>query len=75
MGDLNARVGVDRAGYEEVLGKYGNGSRNKEGDDLLRMCARNGLRVMNSRFQKEKKQLITRYAWDGASESVIDYII
>ena len=29
LGDFNAQVGEERSGYEEVIGKYGYGRRNK----------------------------------------------
>ena len=75
MGDLNAKVGTDRCGFEEVLGEHGHGRRDREGILLLEMCARNALIIGNSLFKKRVSHKVTRYGWDGMSESVIDYII
>ena len=50
-GDTNAHVGK-RQNSEETIGKYGWGRRNREGQDLVEMLARNQLVVVNSFFQK-----------------------
>ena len=44
---------------EEAVGKYGWGSRNREGQDLVEMLARNQLVVVNSFFQKRESHKIT----------------
>jgi exonuclease III len=33
-GDLNAQIGSDRTGYEQVVGCFGNESRNEDGERL-----------------------------------------
>lgn len=75
MGDFNAHVGTDRVGYEEVLGSFGYGRRNEEGERLLDLCQRNGLRIGNSWFKKRESHTVTRYSWDGRIKSVIDYVV
>ena len=40
-GDLNAHVGNNRRSYEEVMGEFGFGERNQEGEDLLQLCIQN----------------------------------
>jgi Reverse transcriptase (RNA-dependent DNA polymerase)/Endonuclease-reverse transcriptase len=76
MGDFNAKVGEDRNGYEDVMGKNGYGRRDKEGEVLLDFCKRNGLFICNTNFKKMlKEEKVTRVSWDGRNESVIDYII
>ena len=75
MGDLNAKVGANRIGFEHCLGENGYGKRDLEGTQLLEMCSRNGLIIGNSLFKKRKEHHITRYSWDGVYESVIDYIL
>ncbi|XP_047103326.1 uncharacterized protein LOC124722169 [Schistocerca piceifrons] len=42
-GDLNAQIGMDRNGYEEVMGPFGYGKRNVEGEEILNLCIRNPL--------------------------------
>ena len=44
-GDMNAHVGK-RQNSEETIGRYGWGSRNREGQDLVEMLARNQLVVV-----------------------------
>ena len=57
-GDINAHVGK-RQNSEESVGKYGWGSRNREGHDLVGMLTRNKLVVVNSFFQKRESHKIT----------------
>ena len=75
MGDMNAKVGENQKGWDGVLGAHGYGRRDKEGEMLLEMCSRNSLVIANSIFKKKVKHKITRYGWDGETESVIDYIV
>ena len=44
---------------EETVGKNGLGSRNREGQDLVAMLAKNQLVVVNSFFQKRESHKIT----------------
>ncbi|XP_018649407.1 putative bucentaur [Schistosoma mansoni] len=41
MGDLNAKVGVNNTGYEDIIGRHGLGERNKNGERLANLCAFN----------------------------------
>uniref|UniRef100_A0A8D8RWT4 Craniofacial development protein 2 n=1 Tax=Cacopsylla melanoneura TaxID=428564 RepID=A0A8D8RWT4_9HEMI len=77
MGDMNAQVGENRHGYEEVLGPHGWGSTNHEGEKLLDVCLRNGLLVTNSWYKKRESHKITRFGWNLAQtqKSVIDYFL
>ena len=36
MGDLNAKVGEDNDGHENIIGSHGVGERNDNGERLLR---------------------------------------
>ncbi|XP_047099314.1 uncharacterized protein LOC124716808 [Schistocerca piceifrons] len=74
-GDLNAQIGTDRNGYEEVMVPFGYGRRNVEGEEILKLCIRNHLLVKNTFFKKQDSHKITRYGWDGESKTVIDYIL
>ena len=58
-GDMNGHIGMDRAGYEEVLGRYGFGDRNAEGEPVLDLCKNHDLRVLNTYFKKPREKLIT----------------
>jgi hypothetical protein len=75
MGDFNAKVGSDRTGFEDVLGKFGSGEKNRDGAKMLEMCNRNGLQISNSWFAKRRSHQITRYGYgEDRTESIIDYI-
>ncbi|XP_049816380.1 uncharacterized protein LOC126263335 [Schistocerca nitens] len=76
MGDLNAQVGKERLGKEEISGPYGYGRKNEEGEKLVDFCERNGLTVGNTWFRKKNSQKITRYGWgDRRTKTVIDYFL
>ncbi|XP_076039291.1 uncharacterized protein LOC143024379 [Oratosquilla oratoria] len=49
MGDLNGHVGVDRDGYNNVVGAFGIGDRNREWERLLDFCVLNNLAIMNTK--------------------------
>ena len=72
-GDVNAHVGTDIEGYEEVLGLYGFGERNPEGVTVLDICKNQGLRVLNSYFKKGREKKITFKS--GGAETEIDLIM
>lgn len=75
MGDLNGHVGVDRAGYEEVIGTEGWGSRNREGQRLLDFCKRNNIVICNTWHKKKESHKVTWYSGDWTRRSVVDYIM
>jgi hypothetical protein len=43
LGDFNARVGTDDHVYSSVLGKFGKGQKNSNGQLLLNFCAQQDL--------------------------------
>ena len=58
-GYCNAHVGVADTGDEESVGRYGWGTRNREGQDLVEMVMRNGMVVAGSFFQKRVSHKVT----------------
>ena len=52
-GDFNAHIGVVEPEDEERMGRFGWGTRNREGQELVEMLRRNGLAVEGTFFQKE----------------------
>ena len=72
-GDVNAHIGSDRDGYEDVIGPYGFGSRNPEGGTLLSLFKNHELRVLNSFFKKDREKKITYKS--GGAETEIDLIV
>ena len=72
-GDLNGHVGTDRSGFEDVMGGFGFGERNGEGEDILEFCQSQRLRIINTMFQKSREKLITYKS--GGAETQIDFIL
>ena len=72
-GDLNGHVGTDRSGFEDVMGGFGFGERNGEGEDILEFCQSQRLRIINTVFQKSREKLITYKS--GGAETQIDFIL
>ncbi|XP_050668170.1 craniofacial development protein 2-like [Leptidea sinapis] len=68
LGDFNARVGVKRDGYENVLGTFGDKSVNDNGVYLLDICVEMGLSVMNTWFQHK---MIHMYTWQKKEGNVV----
>jgi endonuclease/exonuclease/phosphatase family metal-dependent hydrolase len=73
MGDINAKIGNDHSGYEDLNGKFGFGNRDR-GQKMLKMCSKKkGNRKGNSWFKKSKQ--VTRCGYgEEVHESVIDYL-
>ena len=66
-GDMNAHVGK-RQNSEETIGNYRWSSRNREGQDLMELLARNQLVVVNSFFQKMESHKITYRSGNNRTE-------
>ena len=72
-GDMNSHIGMRQDGFEDVMGCFGFGERNQEGEEMLRLCQEHNLRVMNTYFKKKREQLITYKS--GGNESQVDYVM
>ncbi|XP_047502966.1 uncharacterized protein LOC125048346 [Penaeus chinensis] len=71
--DLNGHVGGGVDGYGSNIGKFGFGTRNEEGDNILEFVAANNLAITNTYFQKSDSRRITYTS--GGVNSQVDYII
>ena len=58
-GDFNVQIGVFEPGDEESIGRFGCGTSNREGRELVEMLRRNGLAVAGTFFQKKDSHTIT----------------
>ena len=75
LGDFNARVGGDWRTYDGVIGKFGRGNKNSNGDLLLTFCAQNDLCITNTFFQQPDKNY---YTWKHPRSKhwhLLDYVI
>ena len=72
-GDLNGHIGANRDGFAEVMGPYGYGNRNREGETILEFCKNQNLRILNSFFKKDKNKTVTYVS--GGAETQLDLIL
>ena len=71
--DLNGHVGEGNIGDEEIMGRYGAGTRNKEGSMVVDFGKRMDLAIVNIYFKKKDKHRVT-YNSEGKSTHV-DYVM
>ena len=74
MGDLNAKVGVDNTGYEDIIGRHGLGERNENGERLANLCAFNKLVIGGTIFPHKRIHKATWISPDHTTENQIDHI-
>ena len=75
MGDFNARVGNDYSTWKNVVGKFGTGNANSNGERLLNLCSEFQLAITNTCF---KHKLAHKTSWMHPRSKhwhLIDYII
>ncbi|KAK2718977.1 hypothetical protein QYM36_006107 [Artemia franciscana] len=75
IGKFNAVVGSKSDGNEDVMGKFGHGTKNRRGGCLLKYCRDNELVVANTLFKDRKRQKVTRRSPDGTTKNCIDYVL
>ena len=80
MGDFNAHVGRVREGVETVIGAFGVGERNPEGERLLDFAVENGLSIMNTFYKHRESHKWTWYRWNSpvgeyTDKSMIDLVM
>ena len=73
VGDFNARVGKSNIASGNVVGAFGEDTRNNSGELLIEFAKREGMILCNGR-DSEKGVEFTRLGSDG-SKSVLDYFI
>ena len=80
MGDLNARVGVDRTNVDNIIGPFGEATKNEDGERLIDWCLMNNISIMNGFFKQRETHKFTRYRWNRNTgqfdhKSIIDYFL
>ncbi|VDO73093.1 unnamed protein product [Schistosoma margrebowiei] len=60
MGDLNAKVGIDNTGYEDIMGRHGLGERNENGERFANLCAFNKLVIGGTIFPHKRIHNVSR---------------
>ncbi|VDP82409.1 unnamed protein product [Schistosoma mattheei] len=74
MGDLNAKVGIDDTGYEDIMGRHGLGERNENGERFANLCAFNKLVIGDTIFPHKRIHKATWISPDNTKENQIDNI-
>ena len=75
LGDFNARVGKDHEAWPQVLGKFGRGKMNSNGEMLLTKCSEHELAITNTFFNFPDKWY---HSWKhprSKHPTLLDYII
>ncbi|XP_020617309.1 craniofacial development protein 2-like [Orbicella faveolata] len=74
LGDLNAKLGSDNTSFETVMGKYGIGKINENGELFADFCSFNKLVVGGSIFPHKKVHKTTWVSPDIKTDNQIDSI-
>ena len=75
MGDLNAKVGSSNTNREEVMGKFGVGVMNDNGERLCDFCSVNGLVVTGTIFSHKEVHKLTWRSPDRKTVNQIDHVM
>ena len=73
MGDFNGKVGNIKE--EDIVGPFGLGQRNENGQNIIDCCRRHNLMIANTWFQTRQNARHTWSAPDGKTKNQIDYIM
>lgn len=74
MGDLNAKVGSNNEGQEQIMGVHGVGDCNENGELFIDFCAIHDLVVGGALFPHKRCHKITWVSPDQVTENLIDHI-
>lgn len=74
MGDLNAKIGADNTGYEDIMGCHGLGQMNENGERFADLCALNNLVIGGSVYPHKNIHKATWVSPDHTTENQIDHI-
>ncbi|VDO53334.1 unnamed protein product [Schistosoma margrebowiei] len=68
MGDLNVKVGIDNTGYEDIMGRYGLGERNENGERFSNLYTFNKLVIGGTIFPHKRIHKATWISPDHTTE-------
>ncbi|VDP67696.1 unnamed protein product [Schistosoma mattheei] len=74
MEDLNAEVGINNIGYEDIMGRYGLGERNEIGERFANLRAFNKLVIGGTIFPLKRIHKATWISPDHTTESQTDHV-
>ena len=71
--DLNGHVDEGNIGNEEIMGRYGSGTRNEEGSMVMDFGKRMDLAIVNTYFKKKDEHRVTYKS--GGKTTQVDYVM
>ena len=71
--DLNGHLGEGNIGDEKIMGRYGAGTRNKEGSMVMDFGKRMNLAIANIYFKKKDEHRMTYKS--GGKSTQVDYVM
>ena len=74
LGDLNAKVGNNNRGREQVMGQHGIGQINDNGERFCELCTNNNLVIGGTIFPHKRIHKQTWTSPDGITKNQIDHI-
>jgi hypothetical protein len=75
MGDMNAKIGKDNTGHEDVMGRHGLGEMNNNGAHLINLCEVNKIVVTGSLFPHKDQHKVTRISPGERVKNKIDQVL
>ena len=75
MGDLNAKIRSNKANREEVMGKFGVGVMNDNGEGLCDFWSANGLVITGTVFPHKEIHKLTWRSPNGKTVNQIDHVM
>ncbi|VDO98334.1 unnamed protein product [Schistosoma curassoni] len=74
MGGLDAKVGMDNTGYEDIMGRHGLREMNENGERFANLCAFNKLVIDGTIFPHKRIHKTTWTSPDHTTQNQIDHI-
>ncbi|VDO93771.1 unnamed protein product [Schistosoma margrebowiei] len=74
MEDLNAKVGIDNTGYEDIMGRHELVERNENGERFANQCVFKKLIIGGTIFPHKRIHKSTWISLDHTTENQIDHI-
>ena len=75
LGDFNSKIGIKQGPWENAFGPYGYGQRNERGTRLIKFAAGHNLKIVNTFFNKTRRNKWTWRSPDGKTKNEIDFML
>ena len=75
VGDWNAKVGNNNTNRKELIGKFGIGIMNDNGERLCDFCNANGFIITGTIFSRKDIHKLTWRSPDGRTVNQIDHVL